>query len=83
MVANALYLIRNTFTGQLELAAVGADGITVAKQPTKTEIQQWIDAAVPESAAMADKLSTPKTFLPPEMLHGLYRLTVQQMLRLS
>lgn len=60
LVANALYLIRNTFTGQLELAAVGADGITVAKQPTKTEIQQWIDTAVPESAVMADKLSVPR-----------------------
>lgn len=64
LVAGAMYLIRNEVTGFLETAIVAADGVTVVKSPTQTDIMAWITAAVPavaSQATMADKLTAARS----------------------
>lgn len=52
-VVNSLYMIRNEVSGNLELAAVGNDGVPVYGL-TKDQVVTLINAAVPDSA---DKLT--------------------------
>lgn len=52
-VTNSLYMIRNEISGNLELAAVGIDGVPVFGL-TKDQVMTFINAAVPDSA---DKLT--------------------------